>query len=197
MFKKLFSFVIILFIISVPTLASAEEKVLLIGDSLAVGLSPHLRKLAKNDNNPSVNGSLLPNKVRQYVSDSRGGTRLDQWLQHGWAKATLKRHKPTLILVSLGTNDAFKKDTWGERARMLVDLAHANNSKIVWIIPPPMPFNRNFVWEGAVNSGADGIFDSRCLNLRRHPDKVHVGDNERWAKEIWKFIRTGEQKCQN
>ena len=74
-----------------------KSRVLVLGDSLAVGLNPQLKQLADEAG------------VEAYTGKGVVGSRLDQWAADdwldGWLDLTLASFHPTLILVSLGTND--------------------------------------------------------------------------------------------
>src|SRR3990172_5754810 len=69
-------------------------RVLLIGDSLAVGTAPYFAALAKEAG-------------VEFKSLAKVGTRIDQWASSAELKALLEKFQPELVLVSLGTNDAF------------------------------------------------------------------------------------------
>lgn len=74
-----------------------RERVLLIGDSLSVGVAPLLE------------ASLRERGVGDFSAIGRGGTNIKQWAQDVGDGARLNEalatFRPTLVLISLGTND--------------------------------------------------------------------------------------------
>ena len=76
----------------------SKERVLVIGDSLGVGLGLILED------------ELIRKGVGAYHNISLGGSSINQWGRNGYKLNTLLRQnlesfKPTLVLISLGTND--------------------------------------------------------------------------------------------
>jgi lysophospholipase L1-like esterase len=70
------------------TTASAGQRVLVVGDSLAVGLRPYL-------------GTLL--QPRRVTWDARSGRTTPEGLVH--LRARLREQTPQIVVISLGTND--------------------------------------------------------------------------------------------
>ena len=166
-----------------------QERVLLIGDSLAVGLEDPMEK------------ALRARNVGAFKSIAVGGTQINHWAwsgSHPHARsldAALADFRPTLVLISLGTND--------EAARGVVDhkgdpavppygpgfsVAHQRKDSIpklasklagvrsVWIGPPvtgrwePDRAFRNLIaatWPGR-------YFNTEQITLAKQPDDLHL-----------------------
>lgn len=173
-----------------PTICKADpivkkdSKVLLIGDSLAYGLKTPLKKKAKA---AEIN----------FVVDARGGTTLHDWYEKGWAKIAIEKQHPSIVLISLGTNDSGYKKKFAIRAKQFVDMIQDMDITVVWILPPKMPFSVEFVWKGVWETEATGILDSRCLDLPREKDRIHptFKSYNKWADEIWNYLTTDKQTC--
>lgn len=160
------------------------DRVLLIGDSLAQGLRAPLKKLAE--------GAGV-----EFASEAEQGTRVDQW-GNGRAQAAVDREAPSVVVISLGTNDeavpsADVRALFAARAQALVaDLMQRGPRAIVWIIPPDMPFSAEATAQIAAGIEASGaiVFDSRGLEIDRGPDNIHptIEGTAGWAATIWNAI---------
>jgi GDSL-like Lipase/Acylhydrolase family len=104
-----------------PTAHAAQGPVLVLGDSLAVGMRPFL-------------GSMLPD--REVVWDARTGRTTPQGLAR--LRADLPQVAPTTVVVSLGTNDGSDPGHFASRMRRLL-FALPPTACVVWpaIYRPP------------------------------------------------------------
>ncbi len=155
----------------------AGDKVLLIGDSLAQALGPPL-------------GQLVTERGIDFVQDAQQGTRVEQWGDSGRAEASVDTFSPSVVIISLGTNDAAANADWqakfAARAASLVERLKAKGVRdVLWIIPPLMPFDLGVIAQGIADSGA-AVFDSRPIDVPRGPDKIHptVAGSGSWAAAI-------------
>ncbi len=100
--------------------------VLLVGDSLAVGLTKPLGDIARGQGDT-------------FLGDGATGSTVTDWLTgklKGRLLADMASAKPDLVLISLGTNDA-TGDLAGWGAKVAALVAQAKGAKsIVWIGPP-------------------------------------------------------------
>lgn len=151
---------------------------MLVGDSLAVGMSKEFRRVA----------SLAGYKP---VTHAKVGSSTLQWLR--WIKDDLRIHKPQLVVVSLGTNDAagyrmIEKDP--ELHRKLVDAILGADSFVVWIGPPAISVKRVPKIEEVRNIIKEVVpiyYPSEELDLRLE-DGIHTNAEgyARWARSVWK-----------
>lgn len=168
-----------------PQLKYGVSRVLLVGDSLAVGLGPYLSELSK---------------PRRVAFDSMGvvGTRIDQWSSNPALKDRLASFQPTLVLISLGTNDAYMmggiQTVADQRARLreLLTLIKGSGADYVWIGPPTLPAAKN-PWMVAMirDEVATGhYYHSERLDLPRGPDGLHptIKGYAGWAGLIWSHL---------
>lgn len=174
-----------------PTLKKGD-RVLLVGDSLAVGLQTPLGALAK-----------------EYGIAFQGigivGTRIDQWSQSDVLKQTLETFKPTVVLVSLGTNDAYMMappDVYDRQKpyleQLLTLLESASPRAIVWIAPPTLPaaavsLARVRALIASVHTllrPRVAVFPSDRLKLARGPDGIHpvASGYAGWAGALWQWL---------
>jgi len=173
-------------------------RVLLIGDSLAVGMAPYFATLAKE--------AGVTFKAMATI-----GTRIDQWASNADLKKLLETFQPELVLVSLGTNDSFMqgKDVVTKQQAQLEKLyallTQWPRSKdyglgpdhVVWIGPPALPKPPNPGISKMIQDAAGGTlsprffyFHSEKLNMPRGPDNLHptARGYAGWAGAIWHWL---------
>lgn len=162
-----------------------NDRVLLIGDSLAQGMTAPLGALASDVGIP-------------FFGDGRVSTRLDQWLENGWAEDDIARFQPTVLLVSLGTNDSGAVGLlpqFASRAQALVALARV---PVLWVEPPSLPpqFDTQTVIGGIRSSGAAATFASSSLDIPRGPDSIHptMAGYAAWAAAVWSALNPPSQQ---
>lgn len=148
---------------------------------MAVGLDPHMRELAGETG------------VEAYEGHGIVGTRIDQWAASPWLDKELESFQPTLILVSLGTNDEALGDGAADRQELYLDellekLADSG-AEVVWILPPELPFERHGVSE-LIAEKAPFYFASERLDIPRSPDHLHptAAGYAGWGGAIWRWL---------
>lgn len=174
------------------------DRVLIVGDSLAVGLTPPLTALAKD-------GGV------QLQSLAKEGTRIDQWSQSAALKEALDKFQPTLVLISLGTNDEYMqgKDVGArqrpELQRLIelidhfprkVDYGLGPEQGIVWIGPPTLPKAQTngvvpmILAEASALRARFRYFPSQRLTIPRGADQIHptARGYAAWAGALWQWL---------
>lgn len=156
---------------------TSDSRILLIGDSLACGLSPHLKMFAKEAKVP-------------FESHCLNGSRIDQWADSSNLGRYLAQ-KPTHVLISLGTNDEYsmlKKAFVLEKLHGLIKRIKASGAHIIWIGAPRLEKNRGIV--DAIRPVTPYYFDSRNYQIPRGPDKLHptIKGFAGWAALIWNWL---------
>jgi len=156
------------------------SRVLLIGDSLAKGLDVHMRSLAKEEG-------------VAYLGQGVSGSRLDQWAKNKWLDEALASFQPTLVLVSLGTNDEYlgpnAAATQAPYLRALLQKLEATGADVVWIGVPTLPVRGGGVAD-LVEHEAPHHFPSRDYRIPRGPDQLHptAAGYAGWAGAIWRWL---------
>jgi lysophospholipase L1-like esterase len=173
-----------------------QSRILLIGDSIAQGLTPHFDSLAKD--------AKLP-----FGASFEKGTRITQWTGERLLGA-LGASNPTLVIIALGTNDIYGKadpaKLFAATAELLAVLeqqtrpdCYGLGPDVLWIGPhlPAFPDPQlGAAIRDAVSgyhAGCDGAaeyFDSSGLDVRLGPDGVHptAAGYAAWAGSVWKRI---------
>jgi len=169
-----------------PRVLPGQTRLLLLGDSLAVGLGPHVQCLAADQRIP-------------FRALAKTSTRVDQWAQSAALDSTLASWKPTLALVSLGTNDAYvagaasRQKPWLDQ--LLAKLAAAG-VEVAWIGPPTLPATSmgkpDAAWLAELQAAipASHWFPSAALTIPRGPDNLHPSARgyAGWAGGIWHWL---------
>jgi lysophospholipase L1-like esterase len=162
-------------------LVTDTTRLLLIGDSMAQGLDPQLHKLADEQG------------IAAYRGHGIVGSRIDQWARDPWLDDAIATFQPTLILVSLGTNDeamgAGAADRQAPHLAALLDKLSASGADLAWIGPPALPFPRHGVTD-LVHANVPHFFDSEKLDIPRAGDGLHpnVGGYAGWAGSLWQWL---------
>lgn len=154
--------------------------VMLAGDSLGVGMSDRFRNLA-------LSVGYKP------VIETASGTSTFQWIT--WIKKYLQRHKPALLLLSLGTNDAMqidrakKIDVYSEMSKIIRE----SNVELIWILPHRIDLRRIPKIDEArdfIRSSVPLCFDSTSIEIPLAPDRVHTSKKgyDRWIESVWKWM---------
>lgn len=166
-----------------PRIEPGKTKLLLVGDSLAVGMKPHLAALAKEHRVP-------------FEAQAVSGSRIDQWATSKKLAAKLTLFRPTLAVVSLGTNDEYLKGDAVARQQPHLDALlkklRAAGAEVAWIGPPTLPKPKS---NGIVPMLQSAIspshyFHSEALAIPRGPDKLHptARGYAGWAGAVWQWL---------
>lgn len=173
-------------------------RVLLVGDSLAVGMAPYFGALAKEAG-------------VEFKSLATVSTRIDQWASSAELAKLLTSFQPDMVLISLGTNDSYM--TGGastvEKQRAALEKLYAlltqwprssgtgrGPEHVVWIGPPTLP-KPNPAMTGMIQDAAGNAlsprfhyFHSDRLSLPRGPDGLHptARGYAGWAGAIWHWL---------
>lgn len=188
-----------------PTLRPGD-RLMLVGDSLAVGLTAPLGALCQDNGIPFQAIAIV-------------GTRIDQWAQSQPLTDALAAFQPTIVLISLGTNDAYMQPSPGQdigaRQAPYMDqllskieqYVHTTDyglgpRAIVWISPPTLPpaavslpSVMNLI-ESEHQIAFPKIkprvafFPTQSLDLPRGPDGIHpvARGYALWAGKIWQWL---------
>lgn len=160
-------------------LVKPGDRVLLIGDSLAVGLAPGSRRVAE------AHGVVFEDEVK-------GGTRVAQWVGSAQLKLTLGTFKPNVVLVSLGTNDAYyylnPSDVKPEITKLLEVLG---NARVIWIGPPTLPKDASGIRTAILSVVPEkNYFHSDRIDIPRISDGIHPTAEGYviWNRALWDWL---------
>jgi lysophospholipase L1-like esterase len=142
---------------------AAPKRMLLVGDSLAVGLGAPLKKLAAD-------------KGIGVAYDGKVGTTSSAWASGPSLPADLQKDKFDVVLVSLGTNDM--PTGWGAEQvasymATIVGKIQQSGARAVWIAPPRMRTLREDAVRQAIASLGVPVFPSDALDIPRGGDSIH------------------------
>lgn len=155
-------------------------RIMLIGDSLAVGLERPLGALAAAAGVPFEGHGVTGTRIGQWsLGDKAPMNHLDGWLA---------AFRPTHVLVSLGTNDAAGSGVDRASVETLLRKILAAGAVPLWIGPPAMPprIALNAVQEAVRSTGVVYLSSDR-LEIPRAADGIHptsLGYGH-WARAVW------------
>lgn len=157
------------------------QHILLIGDSMAgaAGLEYGFRKYAAHNKHKLT-------VVSQASSNTAG------WSKNKQLKAAIAIHKPTYVIISLGSNELFVQDL-PQREKYIKDIiAQAGNVPVVWAGPP------NWRKDTGINEtigntvGKGRFFNSANVKIARQHDGIHpnLAGSVAWCNALSKWIMT-------
>jgi lysophospholipase L1-like esterase len=162
-------------------------KVVLVGDSLAEGMSSRFKELAR-----------LCGYSR--TAFHRRGSTMENW--HNKMEEIVKSAKPSLVVVSLGTNDSIAEEATEtdnkKRVRKILGAIRSGGSKVLWILPPKLPpaFKHQEEVRRTISEelSPDEIFDSQQLSFERSEDGVHATARgySQWMTSAWEKLTKDE-----
>lgn len=166
--------------LSGPKILPGRSRLLLVGDSLAVGLAPPLRAL-------SADARVT------FDSIAKEGTRIDQWARSQVLADKLAQFQPTLILVSLGTNDEYLPSAAPQEPHLHELLERLRKAApVAWIGPPTLPKSASNGVTPMIKANVprSHYFPSDSLQIPRGPDGIHptARGYAGWAGALWRWI---------
>lgn len=143
----------------VPT-DTAAQRILLIGDSMLEGIARRFSAWCE------AGGHELYTVIWY-------GSTTKNWAESGRMKHYVEQTRPTLVVVSLGSNELFVKDAArrGDYVRTLT--AAFGATPYVWIGPPNWKEDTGINAAIAKETGRERFFESRLLTLARSSDGRH------------------------
>jgi len=164
--------------LSRPSIAETPTY-LLAGDSFAVGLEHEFKALGKQQGFHAVGVGKV-------------GSRVDQWVR--WLPVELRRHRPKVVFLSLGSNDAvpevdrLRKDP--ESITQIVLATERAGAKLVWVGPPTLPMKEiphQDEVRTLIMARVPLYYDSTKLKIERGRDKIHSTPKgyKAWMGSLW------------
>lgn len=178
-------------------LVSRSDRVVLIGDSLGVGLRKPLQAMAMADgvsfSGQACGGTMIRNWTEQHASFA-GCT---------YGLSYLRDARPTVVLVSLGTNDAYATVDQIEAERpaleRLLQAIVDMGARPIWVDPPKLEAAPNIqpvlaMIYGSQTAAKYGMqhFRSDLVDVHMSGDKIHPTPQgyEAWSRALWNWLRT-------
>ena len=171
---------------SAPRVTPGKSRILLIGDSLSVGLKTPLGMLAKESGVAFAHCGKVGYTIDRFVGTGDQAACVKQQL------ATLR---PTHVLILLGTNDEAMHSAMAGRqlaaAKSLADSARAAGAEVIWISPA-----KKFEKSNGVLAGLRTMFDdshwyeSSQLGLPLADSIGHLTPRNycAWSGGVWNWL---------
>ena len=148
--------------------------VLLVGDSMAGGLAPFLKKKVE-----AAGGRLL--------SEQEQSSTIIWWQGSGKLRALVASHRPDIVFIALGSNELFtsKPEARAPLIRRMVEDVGARPA--YWIGPPTWKPGGRLDAVIAENFQAGRFYSSDQLAVPRATDGKHptLAGFERWVELVW------------
>lgn len=153
------------------------SRIVLIGDSLAEGMASHFLKLTKQCNYKGIVYALH-------------STTTDYWSKK--IDKVMIDTRPSLVIVSLGTNDSGAKNPESQRSHIkkIVASIKKHGSKILWLLPQKLPVRfksqdkiRKMITEHSEFFAADA-------KLEMSKDQIHLSQKgyKDWITQSWHHL---------
>lgn len=155
--------------------------VMLIGDSLAVGMEGKFVSLARKN-------GYVP------VTHAVNGTSIFQWMK--WINTDLEKNRPELVVVSLGTNDAIIYDRVKQHSHLygeFTKIVEESGAVLVWLGPPdisPKRIPRIGDMREIIKKSTTNYFDSERFERPTGGDGVHstLKGYGLWMTSAWNWM---------
>lgn len=153
------------------------SRIVLIGDSLAEGMASHFLKLTKQCNYKGIVYALH-------------STTTDYWSKK--IDKIMIDTRPSLVIVSLGTNDSGAKNPETQRPHIkkIVTSVKKHGSKILWLVPQKLP--DRFKSQDKIRQSIIEHSDSFTVNvtLEMAKDQIHLTQKgyKDWITQSWNHL---------
>lgn len=186
------SYLLVCFLLFCHPMVRHGDRVVLMGDSQAEGLSMVMPRLAAADGVALLPVFVSGSSVRQWAEPATQGWNItDEWKR-------IRAFEPTVILVSLGSNDSYSGPQIKEIDRpylgdLLAMLEETGARKIVWIGPPKLARASAGLDAFVVLVRSTGVlyYDSRKVDIAMEPDQLHATGKGRktWGSWLWNKLK--------
>ncbi|HEX8843994.1 MAG TPA: hypothetical protein VF791_05095 [Pyrinomonadaceae bacterium] len=157
-------------------LSLANKKVLLIGDSMAEGVGPWLKKKVE-----AVSGRFIDGHERSST--------IVWWQGSGKLRELLAQYQPDVVFIALGSNEIFMEnpEVRAPLIKLMVEEIGARPS--FWIGPPSWKPDKGLVRVIEENFQPGHFYNSNDLQVPRAPDGKHptAQGYERWTALVWNW----------
>jgi lysophospholipase L1-like esterase len=159
---------------------TTSQNILFIGDSMAEGLKFPLQQYAQYNKHKFTTIAKTSASIVSWVGKESDGK----------LRQTIKEHKPSFVLISLGSNDLFTK--YLEEYEKYLDniVKQLDSTKFVWVCPPNWKDDFGLTELIEQKVGSDRFFPSKVMKIPRAGDKIHptVEGYNRWADSLAYWI---------
>lgn len=150
--------------------------VLLVGDSMAEGIAPHLQKTVEAAGGRFVNGQ------------ERSST-IVWWQGSGKLRELLSRHRPDIVFIALGSNEIFIEQPELRAPLIKAMVAELGARPAFWIGPPSWKPDKGLIRVIDENFQTGHFYNSNDLKVPRAPDGKHptAQGYQTWTELIWNW----------
>jgi hypothetical protein len=156
--------------------ALSGRTVLLVGDSMAEGIAPHLQKTVEAAGGRLINGQ------------ERSST-IVWWQGSGKLRELLNRHRPDIVFIALGSNEIFIEQPELRAPLIKAMVAELGARPAFWIGPPAWKPDKGLSRVIDENFQPGHFYNSNDLKVPRAPDGKHPTAQgfQTWTELIWNW----------
>ena len=130
-----------------------------------------------------------------FVAKGVVGSHVTQWSDDSWLNPPMNAAQPSVVLLSMGTNDFQRTDPANVATGIhtLASKVRARGARLLWIDPPAMPVPDKVgvrsMWKAEV--GYDW-FNAESMVIPRGGDGIHptVAGYKQFAEAVWPWMAT-------
>jgi hypothetical protein len=128
----------------------------------------------------------------RFLQEGWVGSRSKSWIKSGKLKNLIATFRPTVVVVTLGTNEMKNHRPQRNRSWIKAIVRRCGKAKCYWVGPPPLLEDVHGYNEMLKeNIPPCRYFDSRVLNVKPKEDgKFHLSKAEGtdWGDRIWRWM---------
>lgn len=164
-----------------PTTTLSGKTILHVGDSMVGGNWGLTRALEQK----------FTAEGAKFVRDYKVSESIISYDKSPKLKELLAKHKPDIVILTLGTNDVFVPYPASMAANVQSIVKRIGNRECYWMGPPTWKPDTGIVQVIKDNASPCKFFDGTHLKLERGHDGIHPTDKggQEWATNFWGFFR--------
>jgi lysophospholipase L1-like esterase len=154
----------------------AGRSVLLIGDSMAEGIGPHLQKKVE-----AAGG--------RFINAQERSSTIVWWQGSGKLRELLLKHRPDIVFIALGSNEIFIEQPELRAPLIKAMVRDLGTRPAFWIGPPCWKPDKGLINVIDENFQAAHFYNSNDLQVARAPDGKHptAQGYQYWTDLIWNW----------
>ncbi|HEX7997227.1 MAG TPA: SGNH/GDSL hydrolase family protein [Pyrinomonadaceae bacterium] len=152
------------------------KSVMLVGDSMAEGIGPHLQKKVE-----AAGG--------RFINAQERSSTIVWWQGSGKLRELLLKHRPDIVFIALGSNEIFIEEPHMRAPLIKAMVAELGTRPAFWIGPPCWKPDKGLINVIDENFQESHFYNSNDLQVARAPDGKHptAQGYQYWTELIWNW----------
>jgi lysophospholipase L1-like esterase len=149
---------------------------MLVGDSMAEGIGPHLQKKVE-----AAGG--------RFINAQERSSTIVWWQGSGKLRELLLKHRPDIVFIALGSNEIFIEEPHMRAPLIKAMVAELGTRPAFWIGPPCWKPDKGLINVIDENFQESHFYNSNDLQVARAPDGKHptAQGYQYWTELIWNW----------